>query len=99
MPENKITIEVCYVSKIKTHLISLEVNENILVIDAIKLSKLIDNLKIEELFDLNTVPIGIYGKKIDINTYKLKNFDRIEIYRKLNKSPNEKRLERIKNAK
>lgn len=99
MQENKISIEICYISKIKTHLIQLEINENTSIMDAIKLSNLINNLKTEELFDLNTPIIGIYGKKIDYNNYKLKNFDRIEIYRKLNKSPNEKRLERLKNAK
>jgi len=99
MQENNINIEICYISKIKTHLVQIEVNENISVIEAIKLSKLMLDLKPEELFDIDNVIIGVYGKKIDKNNYKLKNFDRIEIYRKLNKSPNEKRLERIKNAK
>ncbi len=95
----EINIEVCYISRTKTHLISLVVHDNISVIEAIYLSNLMDSLDNEEYFDINNVIIGIYGKRIDHNTYKLKNFDRIEIYRKLDKSPNQKRLERLKNAK
>jgi putative ubiquitin-RnfH superfamily antitoxin RatB of RatAB toxin-antitoxin module len=99
MLEKKINIEVCYISKTKTHLVSIIVDNSISVIKAIYISNIIDDLDNDEYFDINNVIIGVYGKKIDHNTYKLKNFDRIEIYRKLDKSPNQKRLERLKNAK
>lgn len=46
--------------------------------------------------DINELNVGVFGKKIDINTYQLRENDRIEIYRKLNKTPNQKRLERAK---
>ncbi|MFN8770150.1 MAG: RnfH family protein [Neisseriaceae bacterium] len=46
--------------------------------------------------DISKLQIGIFGKKIDSSTYQLKEYDRIEIYRPLNKTPNQKRLERAK---
>jgi putative ubiquitin-RnfH superfamily antitoxin RatB of RatAB toxin-antitoxin module len=45
---------------------------------------------------VDKIPIGIFGKKIDPNTYILQDKDRIEIYRLLTKTPNQKRLERAK---
>ena len=99
MLDEKINIEVCYISKTNTHLIKLIVDKNTSVLDAIIISKLMNELKDEELFDIQNVTIGIYGKKINPEYYRLKNFDRIEIYRRLNKSPNQKRLERANNGK
>lgn len=36
---------------------------------------------------------GVYGKRVDL-TYTLKPGDRLEVYRKLDQTPNEKRLKR-----
>lgn len=47
--------------------------------------------------DPTSLSVGIFGKKIDISTYVILDKDRIEIYRPLNKTPNQKRLERAKN--
>ena len=46
--------------------------------------------------NINQASIGIFGKKIDPTTYVIQNNDRIEIYRPLNNTPNQKRLERAK---
>jgi putative ubiquitin-RnfH superfamily antitoxin RatB of RatAB toxin-antitoxin module len=99
MLDEKINIEVCYISKTNTHLIKLIVDKNTSILDAIILSKLMDELTQDEWFDIKNVAIGIYGKKINPEDYRLKNFDRIEIYRRLITSPNQKRLERANNGK
>ena len=49
-------------------------------------------------YNLLEMPVGIFGKKLqDSKAYQLKDRDRIEIYRPLNKTPNQKRLDRAKN--
>lgn len=94
---NQINIEVAYATPNKQRIIPLEIGENVTVIDAISLSGIardFPNSNLEHI-DINT-PIGIFGKRINVITYKLRDKDRIEIYRPLNKTPNQKRLERIK---
>lgn len=90
-----LNIEVVFASQNIQKNIEIKVKEDTSIIEAIKLSK-IQNYFLD--FDLINLPVGIFGKLIDKNSYKLKNNDRIEIYRPLTKSPNQKRKERIKNA-
>lgn len=52
-----------------------------------------------EEFDFFAMPVGIFGKLVNPNIYTLKDGDRIEIYRKLDATPNQKRLNRIKSIK
>lgn len=88
-----IEIEVAFASPKKQKIIKLNIDENASVIEAISLS----NIQKEfPEFDILSMPVGIFGKKIDSLNYKLKNTDRIEIYRPLNKTPNQQRLERHK---
>ena len=93
---NNIKIEVAYAIPDKQIVLPLIISEGTSVIDAIKQSQI--HLEFQELDISNpaNLNVGIFGKKIDISNYILKNNDRIEIYRKLNKTPNQKRLERAK---
>lgn len=90
-----IEVEVAFATPLKQIIIKLECPLGTKVIEAISQSGIQkhfpDNMVIK------TMPsIGIFGKKINPETYQLQNYDRIEIYRPLLKSPNEKRLERVK---
>lgn len=89
-----LNIEVTFASQNMQKVINIRVEENTSIDEAIKLSK-IQNYFSD--FNLMNLPVGIFGKNIDKTNYKLKNNDRIEIYRTLSKSPNQKRIERIKN--
>ncbi len=86
-------VEVAFATKEKQTVITLQVKPHTNIFDIIKMSK------IHELypkFEISNMPVGIFGKKIDIHTYQIRDGDRIEIYRPLNKTPNQKRLERAK---
>lgn len=108
-----INIEVAYANPHHQLIINLNINENLSIIDAIIKSKIAKHFpELQDKLTMvthdenyphssdwpNNVSVGIFGKKIDINKYQLKNNDRIEIYRPLAKTPNERRLERVKNA-
>lgn len=80
----------------KQYLKSFSVSSEYAIKDVILLSNVCEEFSELRGGKLNELPIGIFGKKIDINTYILKDNDRIEIYRPLNKTPNQKRLERAK---
>lgn len=90
-------VEVVYATLEKQIIISLDITEGTTVADTIAMSKI--NLDFPELdiSDPTSLSVGIFGKKIDISTYVILDKDRIEIYRPLNKTPNQKRLERAKN--
>ncbi len=93
----KITVKVAYATLKLQKVIQLNIKSNSSVMDAIIESKIFNYF--DELSSLNhnqlsLLPIGIYGKKIEPSTYQLKDNDRIEIYRKLDQSPNQKRLKR-----
>ena len=96
MEANKIQIEVAYATPENQAVIPLTLSIGTTVSNAIELSQ------IKQLFpelDITALPpVGIYGKKIDIDSYTLQDGDRIEIYRPLNKTPNQKRLERLKKS-
>ncbi len=94
----KFNIEVAFATPQKQKIYNIMIHDGMSVLDAISIS----NIKNEfpEYTSLFTNPeshIGVFGKKINVITYKLKANDRIEIYRPLNKTPNQKRLERAKN--
>lgn len=92
-----IDIEVAFAIPNKQMIIPLSVSEDTKIIDAINqsgIAKYFSEYNLEQI-DLNT-HVGIFGKKINVDTYKLQNKDRIEIYRKLMKTPNQRRLERAK---
>jgi putative ubiquitin-RnfH superfamily antitoxin RatB of RatAB toxin-antitoxin module len=85
-------IEVAYATESQQQVISLNVSPNISVKEAIILSA-IDKYFPELLtIDWDNINIGIFGKKIDWQIYQLKEYDRIEIYRPLKLTPNQKRL-------
>ncbi len=96
MTINTIYIEVAFATKDKQIIKSLEIPQNTSVTNAILLSKIADEFKDFDFSDTANLPIGIFGRKIDVITYQLTPRDRIEIYRKLSKTPNERRLDRKK---
>ncbi|MBP9743268.1 MAG: RnfH family protein [Burkholderiales bacterium] len=93
-----IQIEVAYATPDKQIVIPLNIANSISIIEAICLSGIEQKFSQLDLFDPQKLCVGIFGKKIDINTYVLQANDRIEIYRPLAKTPNERRLERAKNS-
>lgn len=96
----KLIVKVAYATNYLQKVIQLEVNPKTSIIDIILESNIqtyfeeLKNLSSEEL---SSLPVGIYGKKIDIHNYQIQNHDRIEIYRRLDQSPNQKRLNRQSN--
>ncbi|HLX54050.1 MAG TPA: RnfH family protein [Aquella sp.] len=94
---NWINIEVAYATPEKQLIVPVSVPDDISVLEAIVLSGIAEHFPEDKLdqTDLNS-RIGIFGKKINVITYELRDNDRIEIYRPLNKTPNQKRLDRIK---
>ncbi len=86
-----LNIEVAFATPQQQTIIPLTVTTLTGVVEAINLSQ------IQQLFPeykLTDLPIGIFGKRIDHTNYQLRNGDRIEIYRLLNKTPNQRRLDR-----
>ena len=94
---NTFNIEVAFATPEKQKIVSLIVNNNTTVFEAIEQSNIANEFPTYS-FSIGTtnLNIGVFGKKIDPSSYKLKPLDRIEIYRPLNKTPNQKRLERMK---
>ena len=97
MPQNNIiAVEVAFAMPEKQTIIAVVTNDNSSIYDIIIQSKIHQEFRDFDFTDLSKLHIGIFGKKIDPTTYQIKNNDRIEIYRALNKTPNQKRLERAK---
>ena len=94
MASSIINVEVSYGTPEKQVVIPLTISDTISVLEAIELSNIKSTFP--ELTEINPNAIGVFGKKIDVNTYKLLQDDRIEIYRPLTKTPNQIRLERAK---
>jgi putative ubiquitin-RnfH superfamily antitoxin RatB of RatAB toxin-antitoxin module len=95
----QIMIEVAYATPEKQVIIPLTIDINTSIAKAVSLSgvsNIFPELKASE-DDYIDFPIGIFGKKINPATYTLQAQDRIEIYRPLNKTPNQKRIDRAKN--
>lgn len=89
-----IKIEVIFATNSLQKIVILEVEIPCSIADAITRSQIQDFFPEHELLNL---PVGIFGKRqFSPEQYQLKNGDRIEIYRPLNKTPNQKRLERAR---
>ncbi|HMT02806.1 MAG TPA: RnfH family protein [Burkholderiales bacterium] len=91
-----IEIEVAFATFEKQKIIKLKIDDSISITEAISLSAIQEEFP---SFDVLNMPTGIFGKKINPQSYKLRNADRIEIYRPLSKTPNERRIERHKQNK
>lgn len=92
-----IHIEVAYATPQKQIILPLRVQNDTTIFDAIKLSNICNEFsELANYTIASTLKVGIFGKKVDIATYKLQAHDRIEIYRPLAKTPNQRRLERAK---
>ena len=94
MAVTQINIEVAYGIRERQVVIPLTISNSISVLEAINISGI--QSIFSELEEITPNAIGIFGKKIDVATYKLQQDDRIEIYRPLTKTPNQIRLERAK---
>lgn len=88
--EQLITIEVAYALPNEQVILSIEVDENCLVEDAIKRSGILERYP---QIDLASDKVGIFGKMCKLNA-KLNDKDRIEIYRKLIADPKESRRQK-----
>lgn len=90
-------IEIAFATITLQKVISLQISDETNITDAIIQSN------IQEFFpeyNLIEMSVGVFGKRIYTpEEYQIKDNDRIEIYRPLNKSPNQKRLDRAKNNK
>lgn len=97
---NNINIEIAFATAEKQIIIALCIPNNITIHEVISITNIAAQFPELDVSDIDKLHIGIFGKKIDPKSYALKDCDRIEIYRPLNKTPNQKRLERAKtNAK
>lgn len=88
-------IEVVYASPTQQELINFEVPENCSVIDAIKISGILEQFP---EIDLNKNKVGIFGKIVELNALAAEG-DRIEIYYPLLIDPKEARKSRAKKQK
>lgn len=87
-----IKIQVVFATLVQQKIIELAVDESCSIDQAIQQSQI---NKFFPEYDLLNLPVGIFGKRIfEKNTYQLKAGDRLEIYRPLLTSPNQKRLDR-----
>lgn len=87
-------IEVAFATPNLQKVVKLSVDSSISVIDAIKQSAIASFFP---EYDFTAPAVGVFGKRIyDFDSYNIKNGDRIEIYRPLTKTPNQKRLDRAK---
>lgn len=87
-------IEVAFATPQLQKTVAIEVDENTKIIDAIAQSEIQQFFPEYELLNL---AVGVFGKRIyDPQSYQIKAGDRIEIYRPLVQTPNQKRLERAK---
>ncbi|MDQ5921319.1 MAG: uncharacterized protein QG673_1377 [Pseudomonadota bacterium] len=91
-------VEVTYAIPAKQVVLRVDVLQNqTSVLEAIYMSKINAEFPELDLSNSTKLCVGIFGKKINLDTYHLQPNDRIEIYRPLCKTPNERRLERAKN--
>ncbi len=95
MSEKKIKIEVVYALPHEQALLKLDVPSTSTIVDAIKLSGLLE--KYPEI-DLAKSKFGLYGKLSKADTV-LREKDRIEIYRPLIADPKEVRRKRAEEGK
>lgn len=92
-----ITIEVAFATDKLQKIISTQIEEGKSIHYAIMTSNINSYFPELPLINNPDIAYGIWGKRIaSIESYQLKNGDRLEIYRKLQQSPNQKRLSKIK---
>lgn len=90
-------IEIAFATIHLQKVISVQIGDNTSIAEAIIQSKIQDFFP---EYNLSEMGVGVFGKRIYTpEEYQIKDNDRIEIYRPLNKSPNQKRLDRAKNNK
>lgn len=88
-------IEIAFATPSLQKIIAIDISAELTISEIIRLSKLQDYFP---EYNLQEMPYGICGKRVYPETnVTLKENDRIEIYRPLNLSPNQKRLARAKN--
>jgi hypothetical protein len=85
-----ITVEVAYALPNEQVILSIEVDSDCIVEDAIKRSGILERFP---QIDLATDKVGIFGKMCKLNV-TLNHKDRIEIYRKLIADPKESRRQK-----
>lgn len=95
MSAEKISIEVVYALPAEQTLLQLEVPQSTTIVDAVRLSGLLE--KYPEI-DLENGKFGIFGKLSKPDTV-LREKDRIEIYRPLIADPKEVRRKRAEEGK
>ena len=93
--EEKIIVEVAYATPQRQKIVELNVDEGTSVIEAVRLSRIKDHFP---EIDLDGNEMGVFGRKVDKQT-RLKNLDRVEIYRPLLVDPKEARRRRAARAK
>lgn len=91
----KIQIEVAYALPDRQALLSLKIDKEFTVLDAIRSSGIVD---MHPEIDLDSVKVGVFSKLAKL-TDTLHNGDRIEIYRPLIADPKEVRKQRALKAK
>jgi len=93
--DKTINIEVAYALPDVQRVISLQVNEGIELIEAVKQSGILDEFS---EIDIEKAKVGIFGKLKKANT-ALREGDRVEIYRKLIADPKQVRKQRAEQGK
>jgi len=93
--DKQINVEVAYALPDVQRIISLQINEGLELIDAIKQSGILDEFP---EIDLENSKLGIFGKLKKADTI-LREGDRVEIYRKLIADPKQVRKERAAQGK
>ena len=87
-----LNIEVAFATPTLQKIIQLELANDNTIDDAIIKSQL--SIFFPD-YDLLALPVGVFGKRIyEKSSYQLQDGDRLEIYRPLMTSPNQKRLDR-----
>ena len=85
-----IAVTVCYITSSIQEVVSISVPNECTLIQAVEQSGLTNKYK---LVDFTQYSMGIYGKVVE-RTYRLKENDRIEIYRPLHMDPMQARRQR-----
>jgi putative ubiquitin-RnfH superfamily antitoxin RatB of RatAB toxin-antitoxin module len=97
MNQQNITVSVAFATPRLQKIISISIAPQSTILEVINASKL-NNFFPE--YDFTSLAIGIFGKRIyHPHTHIVQDGERIEIYRPLTQSPNQKRLDRAKNQK
>lgn len=90
-----ITIEVVFATDKLQHIATISVPEDCSVETALIISGIQDQFPDYLILNNPELSYGVFGKKIqNVHEYRFKHMDRLEIYRKLQSSPNQKRLSR-----